>query len=258
MSCSRLRDLIDGDRVAVGIWITLRDPLVIELAAKAGYDYVNIDMEHTSFSLETVEHLVRGADSAGVSSLVRVPDADWIVRALEIGADGVVVPHVATAEAAQFAVSAAKFHPIGSRGLSTTSRAATIGDASTDFRAYADAANASLVVYVQIEDLEGLQNAAAIAAVPGLDVCGIAPADLTSALGAVGTRNDPRVGDAIRQTASTILQAGNAKLAVPLRHSAYAYDYDELVEMGARVLNYGHDARNLARALATSMQELPR
>jgi 2-keto-3-deoxy-L-rhamnonate aldolase RhmA len=258
MSCSRLRHLIDSDRVAVGIWITLRDPLVVELAAKAGYDYVSIDMEHTPFSLETAEHLVRAADAAGVSSLVRVPDAGWIVRALELGCDGVVVPHMTTAETARCAVSAARFPPLGTRGLSMTSRAATIGDASADFGAYADRANKSLIVYVQIEDREGIQNAGAIAAVPGLDVCGIAPADLTSALGLAGTRNDPRVGDAIRQTASRIVQAGNAKLAIPLRHSAYAYGYEELVDMGARVLNYGHDTRNLARALATSMQELRR
>jgi 4-hydroxy-2-oxoheptanedioate aldolase len=99
---NRLRELIDEKASALGTFITLADPVAVELAGLAGFEFVVIECEHAGLSLETVQNHLRAARSRELGTLVRVPAGDhgFVQRVLDIGADGVLVPHIADAKAA--------------------------------------------------------------------------------------------------------------------------------------------------------------
>jgi 2-keto-3-deoxy-L-rhamnonate aldolase RhmA len=160
---------LGGAAAAVGTWVKLPAPEVVEIVAKAGFDVVVIDLEHTMLSLETVSTMIGLARLAGVRPLVRVPDHGHAViqRVLDAGASGVVVPQVDTAEQARAVVACAKFPPVGTRGLSNSARAGDWG--SVPPAQYMRDGDADSVVVVQLESEAALRHGPEIAAVPGVD-----------------------------------------------------------------------------------------
>ena len=113
------RALADGKTV-FGLLNSIPSPLLVEMIGYAGFDFVILDMEHVCLNPETLENMVRAAECAGITPLVRVPNAapDAILRALDCGAQGIVVPHVRTAAEAVQAVAASRYAPLGTRGIS--------------------------------------------------------------------------------------------------------------------------------------------
>ena len=178
--------------VAAGVGLTFATPQLVELCGRVGFHWALIDCEHGAFSAEGMEHAFIAADAAGLPLMVRPatdrPEA--ILAALDRGAAGVQVPHVATAGQAAAIVRAVKYEPLGNRGLGTSVRAAGYG-VDLDLAAYIANANRETIVCVQIEDREGLANVAEIAAVPGVDVVFVGPMDLSQALGHPGDLSRP-------------------------------------------------------------------
>ena len=173
--------------VAAGVGLTFASPQLVELCGRVGFHWALIDLEHGAFSEEGMEHAFIAADAAGLPLMVR-PSSDRpeeILAALDRGAAGVQVPHVATGAQAAAIVRAVKYEPLGNRGLGTSVRAAGYG-VDLDLAAYIANANAETIVCVQIEDREGLANVAEIAAVPGVDIVFVGPMDLSQALGHPG------------------------------------------------------------------------
>jgi 4-hydroxy-2-oxoheptanedioate aldolase len=256
MSCLRLRNMLNAGEPAFGLWVSIADPAVVEIVAYAGFDYVNIDMEHTTLELATVENMCRAASASGISALVRVPENNpkAILRIVELGPDGIVVPQIRDAADARNAVRAAKYAPLGERGIKAATRAARYGADASDFAAYAERINSNLVIYAQIEDQGAIDDLEAIAAVDGIDVCGMGPADLARALGCMGSKNDPKVGEAINQVAHTIRRVGKAKLGIPINHSNYEFDAPSAIELGAVMINCGNDVRALTRGLSENIE----
>jgi 2-keto-3-deoxy-L-rhamnonate aldolase RhmA len=189
--------------VAAGVGLTFATPQLVELCGRAGFHWALIDCEHGAFSTESMEHAFIAADAVHLPLMVRPPSdrPEAILAALDRGAAGVQVPHVATAPQAEAIVRAVKYEPLGNRGLGTSVRAAGYG-IDLDVAAYVAKANHETIVCVQIEDEEGLTNVAEIAAVPGVDVVFIGPMDLSQALGHPGDLARPdfrrRVEDAFR------------------------------------------------------------
>jgi len=148
-----------------------------------------VDMEHRAMTVETAEELVRAVEAAddSVAVVIRVPEGTdaWIKRALDTGADGVLVPMVNSAEEAADVAAAARYPPAGRRGVAGV-RAADFGDS---FDEYATDANESTAAIVQIETRAGLDAAPAIAATDGVTSLFVGPNDLTSSLAGAG--NDP-------------------------------------------------------------------
>jgi 4-hydroxy-2-oxoheptanedioate aldolase len=248
--------MIDANQPAFGLWVSIADPAVVEIAAYAGYDYVNIDMEHTGINLETVENMLRAASAAGISALVRVPgnDPNAILRVAEIGPDGLFIPHVMNAEDARRAVRAAKYAPIGDRGISGSTRAARYGLDTGDFAAYAARINRELIIHAQIEDQSAIDDIENIAAVEGLDVCGTAPSDLARTLGITGSRNDPRLGAAIKHVAEVLRRVGKAKLAVPIMHPQFDFDTKTVIGLGAVMISASSATKTLFAALKENIR----
>ncbi|MFH5797143.1 HpcH/HpaI aldolase/citrate lyase family protein [Haladaptatus sp. CMAA 1911] len=167
----------------VGSWISIGHPAVAEMSAELGFDFVVIDAEHTSMSLETVETLARAVDAASgeTEPLVRVADDDpaRLKRVLDTGVSGVIVPMVETEAQARGIADATRYPPEGVRGVAG-SRASRYGRELAD---YFERANDERLVVTQIESELGVENAAEIAAVDGIDALFLGPADLSASLG---------------------------------------------------------------------------
>lgn len=179
---NRLKIRLDQGRPAFGPNLQIPSPELVEMIGLAGYDFVMLDGEHGA-AFSRLSELLLAAEVAGLTAVVRVPDHSRAVLLppLELGAGGLQVPFVSTAEQARALVRETKFPPLGGRGLSGVSRAARYGWA--DPRTFRRDANRETLLIVQIETAEGMRNAAEIAAVPGVDAVFIGPADLAQSLG---------------------------------------------------------------------------
>lgn len=179
-------------KTCFGIFSKTTDSAFVEAAGIAGLDFIILDTEHGPVNLETLHHHVRAAKLTRMASIIRVNSVDShaISSALDTGADGVQVPNISTAQQAQDAVKAARFHPHGSRGVCRFVRAANFGDQHKDD--YLATANDKLLI-LQVEGLEGINNLDEILEVPGFDVLFIGPYDLSQSVGKPGQVNDPEV-----------------------------------------------------------------
>jgi 2-keto-3-deoxy-L-rhamnonate aldolase RhmA len=177
--------------------IELPAPATLAALSLAGFDFVVLDMEHSSVDLATLETLVLAAQSAGLAALVRVPGPNdgLIGKVLDLGAHGVMVPHVDSAASASKIVAQARFTPRGRRGFSPLTRFDALAEP------LAQLSRAAYVV-VQVEGRSALERIGEIAAVPGVDAVFVGPYDLALSLGV--EPGDPRVSAAARQAARLV------------------------------------------------------
>ena len=179
---SSLKQKLRKHELAIGSWITIGHPTVAELMARSGFDWLAIDMEHSSLSVSECGELIRTIDLCGVAPLVRVGANDplLIKRAMDSGAHGVIVPMINSAQE-------------GYRGV-CLARAQGYG---RDFEAYKKWVPENAVVVVQIEHIKAVENIDAILAVEGIDAIIIGPYDLSGSLGKPGDFKDPALINAM-------------------------------------------------------------
>jgi 2-dehydro-3-deoxyglucarate aldolase/4-hydroxy-2-oxoheptanedioate aldolase len=160
-------------RLTLGTWLSVGSPVIAELAAVCGLDWVLLDLEHGCGSEADLPDQLRALRGGPTRGIVRVPGdrPDLVARVLDQGADGVMVPHVDRAEQAERLVRAASYPPRGQRGVSRTVRAHDYGLRPLDGRP-------APMLIAQIETLDAVDQAAAIAGVDGIDVLFVGPADL--------------------------------------------------------------------------------
>lgn len=211
---NRLKRALAEGKAVFGLLSSIPSPLVVEMIGCAGFDFVILDMEHVCVNPETLENMVRAAECTGMTALVRVPDASpgAILRALDCGALGVVVPHVCSRAEAGQAVAASRYHPLGCRGISggRTTGFGTIGLAE-----YFERANAEIMVVAMIEDREGVDNIDAILSVEGIDMVLEGAVDLSQSFGKPGQPQDGEVRAAIDRMADACGRHGVHFCAVP-------------------------------------------
>jgi 2-keto-3-deoxy-L-rhamnonate aldolase RhmA len=191
----------------LGFFIGTPSAATVEMAGLCGYDFVIIDTEHGPADLETIENMLRAAAMHGMAGLVRVPDHSVasIQRVLDAGADGILVPHVASVAIARDVVQRALFPPQGRRGVALSrSSAYGIGDART----YYATRNRHTVVIVMVEDAEALPVVDDILAVSGIDAVFIGPGDLSASLGHAGEPNHPAVQAEVARINAAARKAG--------------------------------------------------
>ncbi len=177
--------------LTIGGWAMIGHPTIIEIMAKAGYDWVCIDLEHTATTYEQVENMVRAADVSGVPTLVRLTsnDEDQIKRVMDNGASGIIVPMVKTADEAKTAIEAMQYPPLGHRGVSLH-RGTAFG---SEFDTYRNWLKDEVVCIVQIEHIDAVNNCEAILAVEGVDGYFMGPYDLSASMGLTGDLDHPDV-----------------------------------------------------------------
>src|SRR5260370_36605758 len=191
----RKKDL--SSRTSFGSWITVPHPAIAELLARAGFDWLNIDLEHSAISLETAAEMIRTIDHAGLRPFVRVGshDPNVIKRVMDAGAHGIIASTVNTVEEASRIVAAVRYPPLGSRGVGL-SRAQGYGD---EFDDYYQWLNQESIVIVQIEHIEAVKNLEAILQVSGVDGFLIGPYDLSASLGVPGKFTHPKMAEALEE-----------------------------------------------------------
>ncbi len=219
MSISALRK---GKRKVGTMLRLVKDPAIARIAKNAGLDFIMTDMEHGSYSFETISDISKVARAVGLGSFVRVPELSKgnVSRALDCGAVGVMVPMIESLEQAQMLVGWTKFSPLGKRGLGGSgvhTDYASIGNRTPEFMAEA---NQQTICIAQIESAKGVDSIEDIAAVKGLDALLIGPNDLSISLGCPGDLLNEKVQKAIGMVADAAekhgkifgMHAGNALL----------------------------------------------
>lgn len=204
-----LKSRIAAGDTLVGSFLKTASPTLVEVLGQTGLDCVCIDAEHAPFDRLAIDSCLLAGRAIGIPMLVRVQSAEpeQILNALDCGADGVLIPHVLSADGAAAAVKAAYFGP-GGRGYAGSTRAAGYG--LTPMPAHRAQSAERTVVIAQIEDVEALERIDAIARTPGLDALFIGRIDLTVALGA-DSADAPEVVAAVERV---IHAAGAAQIRV--------------------------------------------
>ena len=232
-----LKNKLNNKQITIGSWITIGNTAVAEILAKAGFDWLVVDIEHSTISIDRVGDLIRVIDLAGVTPLVRLTfnDPHLIKRVMDAGAHGIIVPMVNSEKDAMDAVAATRYPPIGIRGVGLA-RAQGYGVNFTD---YFEWQKDGPVVIVQIEHQSALKNLEEIFSVSGVDGFIIGPYDLSCSLGIPGDFDHPDFIDAMKyiHTTSTkldkpgglhIVEPDIAKLkeSISLGYSFIAYSAD--------------------------------
>lgn len=204
MKPNPIKEALAEAKVILGTMIVqVRSPAIMQLLAEYGLDYVMIDMEHGSYTVENAADLIQTARLAGISPIVRVADIryDWYSRLLDAGAQGMMTPRVNTAEQVRQIVQFTKYPPMGERGFSRL--AAHVNFAEIDFHAYVQWANENIVNLIQVESKQGVENLAEMIAVPGVDGVLVGMDDLALSLGVAGNTQHPLAEQALAQIVAT-------------------------------------------------------
>lgn len=233
MRQNEMKSRLQAGGWSAGAIIPVADEQLVEVMAIAGFGHVMIDAEHGHMSVRETETLVRAAEAAGITSIVRVSanQDDVILRHLDTGAQGVVIPGVVTVDDVEKAVSASFYYPLGARGLAGT-RAARFG-LEGSLSEYSVAANEQMLVIGLIENIAALEHLSDILNVEGLGAVSIGPADLSQSLGRPGERNHPEVREAIDEIVRRAVEAG-----VPVGlNSPTGNDARSAYEQGVRIFS---------------------
>jgi 2-keto-3-deoxy-L-rhamnonate aldolase RhmA len=177
----------EGD-IAIGGGVNFYAPILVELYGVMGFDWVWIDCEHGSSNDSETENMVRAAELYDLTPVVRVPNAlpSTLLRFLDRGAQGLIVPHISTRKEAEEVARASHYYPLGDRSSSTAGRTNRLGSGLPPAQYY-EAANRETLVIVMIETPEAVENVREIASVPGIDAVLVGSSDLTQAMGMPGS-----------------------------------------------------------------------
>jgi 4-hydroxy-2-oxoheptanedioate aldolase len=200
---------------------------MVDYLGQFGFDAAWIESEHGPVDFADIPDITRACDLWGMTSIVRVNQNNYgvIYRTLDLGAQGVAVPHVNTAEEARAVVEAAKFHPLGGRGITTSRQGYNVPD-------FVHQANDESLVMILIEDIVAIENLAEILTVDHIDCFFVAPGDLAQSMGRLGEPNHPEVQAVVDRAFEQIVGAG--KVAGALTTDA---NVDHNIEMGVQFLN---------------------
>ncbi|MEX6633776.1 HpcH/HpaI aldolase family protein [Hyphococcus lacteus] len=176
-----LRHKIEAGDPVIGTFVKTPSPHIIEILGGTGLDFIVLDAEHAPFDVSSLDQCILAARSVNLPALVRIPNKtpDSILRVLDLGASGIIVPHIQSADDANNIVSASRYDGAG-RGFSASQRAAGYG--TQNAWSYTARSDESTIIIGQIEDTKGVENAASIAASDGLSGILIGPADLANSL----------------------------------------------------------------------------
>ncbi|MEM7189139.1 MAG: aldolase/citrate lyase family protein [Pseudomonadota bacterium] len=252
-----LKDVLEAGELALGVG--LRGARTVEIARAmktAGFDWLFIDMEHNTMSLDDACNISVAAQAEGIAPIVRVPGTEHhhATRALDGGAQGIVVPHVDDVETAARMVSNVRYPPVGHRSLYGALPQARFEPHPVD--QLMPALNASTFLVLMIESPEGVANADAIAALDGVDALLIGTADLTAEMGIPGQVTHPDVVAAYE----TVIAACHKHGKHPGMGGVYAPDVmKQYVDMGMRLILAGSEFTFMmqgARAQSTAVRAL--
>jgi 4-hydroxy-2-oxoheptanedioate aldolase len=229
-----LKAKLAAGRVVAGIWCVIPSAPLVGTLAAAGFDFAILDAEHGGWDFGTLDAGITACEDGGAAALVRAPGADafFIQRALDLGADGVLVPQIPDAAAAARAVAMAHFPPLGTRGYNPFTRGGHYGIAPQP-----KLARGYPLTGVLVESPAAAGELPQILALPALDLVYLGVFDYSVALGVPGEVNDPRVRAFVETAARAARAAGKAVGTTAMSREQAAW----LTGLGVNVLLYGAD-----------------
>ncbi len=220
---NRVRETLKRGGTALGTFVKIADPSIVEILGLTGYDFFVVDDEHGDINRESLINLFRASESTGIVPLVRLAENTPVAvqKVLDAGALGVMGPHMETREDALALVRAARYLPRGERGIGTVTRAARYG--TLPFRQYLEMANDNILLVGYCESTTAVRNLDTILSVDELDVVFVGPMDLSQSMGLVsealgkvdleqkkGDGKDPRLVAVIEEVGRKVRAAGKA------------------------------------------------
>ena len=202
------RQVLAGQLMA-GTFLNLGSSLTVEIAGKAGFDWLLIDLEHGSGDFSELVHQLQAAGCTPAAPIVRIAwnEPPRFKRALDLGPSGIMVPYINTADQARQAVEAMRYPPKGIRGVASLNRACGFG---TGFQEYFATANDQLLTVIQIETRQAVEQVEAIAAIDGADVLFVGPTDLCASLGLERRFDHPKFRKALSEVVAACRNNGKA------------------------------------------------
>lgn len=196
-----LKTKLKNNELTLGSWVTIGHPAIVEIMSSAGFEWLVVDMEHTSIDLTTANNLIATIQAKGMKALVRVSKNEEVIikKVLDMGADGIVVPMVKSKDEALEAIGYAKYPPVGNRGVGLF-RAQKYG---LGFDEYKKWVNDELVIIAQIEHIKAVENIEDIVTTDGIDGIIIGPYDLSGSMGHPGEYGREDVKNAIAKVLAT-------------------------------------------------------
>lgn len=245
-----MKTLLQGQTPVLGTWLSMPHAAIIEIVSQSAFDFVLFDGEHAPIPSSCLGSLLPVAERHGASVLYRVPclQEDHIKTALDAGVPGIMVPMIESVEQAMLAVNAAKYPPLGRRGIGPW-RASNF---YADFDSYLNTANEHNALVLQIESQAGLDAVDAIAAVDGVDVLYVGPADLASNLGLpIGEASEALLQCCERVAAAALRNGKRAgvDLARPEQLPLFA-------ARGFSLFTYGLDTSSLLQGTSQAYQDI--
>lgn len=203
---NRLKDRLKAGEVCLGATITSPSTVTVELFSRLGFDWLWLEMEHTTMAYGDVLTMLQAMNGSECSGIVRVPwnDKTMLKRVLDAGPEGVIIPLVTSAEEAEYAVRAVKYPPWGERGAGL-SRAQCYG---LHMGEYMQSANDDVTTILMIEHIKAVENIESILAVKGIDSVMIGALDLSGTMGMLGQTSDPKVEAEVQKVLTACKKAG--------------------------------------------------
>lgn len=192
---NHLKERLSQGATVLGTFITIDSPDLVEVIGLSGFEFVVLDTEHGPFTTEATTNLIRAAELRGITPITRVTESSetTILRSLDVGTHGIQVPQVNDAATARQLVQAAKYFPIGNRGMALP-RASDYGTLNP--LEYFKRANEETLIVVHCENKTSLDNLEEIAKIPEIDVIFLGPFDMSQSLGIPGQLNHPLIQEA--------------------------------------------------------------
>lgn len=251
----KLQEKLEKNKQAYGTFMEINDSIVVEALAVAGFDYLLVDFEHSSMSSEALKPIIQTAEARGISTLVRVkaPSRPDILRPLDLGAQGLIVPNIKTMDEIHDLVTWAKYRPLGERGF-FTNRVIDFGfsDDLKDLEKLFKEQNKRTLLIPQCETIESLKIIEEIVATDGIDGIFIGPFDLSIALGIPTEFDNPIFEEAVERIYKTC-RAHNKLTFIFANDLVYAKKYKDY---GFDALTFGMDMSMLINGSISALAEL--
>lgn len=243
-----VKQRLTGPDESYGLFCSIPSPTLVEMIGCAGYDFVILDTEHALVDPQQLENLIRAAEAVGLVPFVRVPEADpaAILRVLDAGAMGVVVPHVRCRADVDAAIRAARYAPEGMRSLNG---GRVPGFGRIELTEYVRRANAETMVIAMIEDAEGVEELPSILAGGGVDLVLEGAADLSQSYGVPWQTRHPLVQEALSRVHAECDAHRVPFCAIPRTPE----DHVRWRSAGVRTFVLGEERGLAARALRTHL-----
>ncbi len=239
---SNSKDKFKNKQLIISTMQRIANPAISEILALAGSDLVTLDNEHYPFSDKQLVNCIRAIQSKGADCVVRVTNNDLatISRVMDMGANGVLVPHVDSYEQALNVVNAIKFAPVGKRGFCPITRSAYYGIGMT-LPQYVKTSNENSIVGIMVETKDGIEDLDRILTIKEIDFIAVGPSDVSASFGYPGDLDHPEVKNALKTARTKIAAAGFG-----VSGQAYTIEKgEELINQGAVRINAGSDLQTL-------------